>query len=110
LNLEYYVKHTLEFQRLVAQIDSTSSRKLFLNLIYTYYYPDILLAMKNISNDENNKNEEKEKLFENINDNKKSSDELKINFFNNLKNKKQESNNEINFNNVDYKKLNLIYK
>lgn len=36
-NVNYFVQHSLEFQRLVGQLD-TNERQIFLNHIYTYYY------------------------------------------------------------------------
>lgn len=39
-NISYFVNHSLEFQRLVGQLE-INERQIFLNHIYTYYYPGI---------------------------------------------------------------------
>jgi hypothetical protein len=44
-NTIYFVTHPFEFQRLIGQLN-TNERQIFLHSIYTYYYADVLIAMK----------------------------------------------------------------
>lgn len=48
-NIEYFVRYSLEFQRLVGQLETRDERQLFLHTVYTYYYPDVLLLLHKIS-------------------------------------------------------------
>ncbi|KAL0490026.1 anthranilate phosphoribosyltransferase [Acrasis kona] len=42
-NMQYFVEHSLEFQKLVGQLKTKQERQLFLHTIYMYYYADVLL-------------------------------------------------------------------
>ena len=45
-NLEYFAKHTIEFQRLVAQLRTKEEQQIFLHTVFMYYYVDVLLAKR----------------------------------------------------------------
>ncbi|KAL9641470.1 hypothetical protein ABK040_013395 [Willaertia magna] len=62
-NLNYFVKHFLEFQRLIAQLPTKEERQIFLHTIYMYYYVDILLEMRRIKKEEEKQEIKREPLM-----------------------------------------------
>ena len=97
-NLNYFIKHPLEFQRLVGQLE-TNERKLFTHTIFTYYYADILIQLKRRENLIEKKEEEENKEIEDDDDDKLL-DNLRKSYFYSF------SKEPIEF---DFKKVSKIY-
>ncbi|KAG2382561.1 hypothetical protein C9374_005141 [Naegleria lovaniensis] len=49
-NISYFTEHSIEFQRLIAQLRTREERQIFLHSVFMYYYADILLEMRNLQN------------------------------------------------------------
>ncbi|KAF0979041.1 hypothetical protein FDP41_002111 [Naegleria fowleri] len=53
-NISYFAEHSIEFQRLIAQLRTKEERQIFLHSVYMYYYADILLEMRKLQNNQQN--------------------------------------------------------
>eukprot|EP01080_Neovahlkampfia_damariscottae_P009719 gene9719-1924_t len=91
-NLHYFIKHPLEFQRLIGQLE-TNERKIFTHTIFTYYYADVLIELTK------EKTNEKDNL-EFLDDDEKSIEKLKKDYFYSF------SKDTIEF---DFKKVSKVY-
>jgi hypothetical protein len=92
-NIKYFTQHPLEFQRLIGQLE-LNERKLFTHHVFTYYYADVLIQLKQL---EKKQEEEEETLEE---DEDKCIQQLKKQYFYSHHSKSIE---------FDYKKVSKVY-